>query len=341
MKFRPRTEMIGALLVALAGLFSGCQTGIHLADKTHATRSEDVDRSKVADSSIARQLIVAKVNGVEIRKNTLDDLMQRLPIIDQEQASASPQDIRKRALDQLILQELALQEAARQGLRVEALQVDKAMQKAIARLGHEEGFNEYLEKQHITAAEFRAELERYLLVQLVFSREVVAKTGVSDDEVLKEYELRKKEYVSPDKISIIDVVFFLNQNDQASVKKAEKILAKIKADKERNPRNVANNDNAFIIRDLAPLDKEREDFLYNEARKLKQDELSGVIKATDSLHIIKVTEYEPEKQMSFDEVKHVLAARLKAPAIKKRREEWEQELKKGAKIELIDSADMK
>ena len=342
MKFKTFAAATGALITVLATMTAGCQTGFHPAADSQTARLKDGGPTD-ADRAKAKETVVAKVNGVEIRNNAVEEMTQRVAAtINQEKTPTSAQDIRKRALDQLILQELVIQEAGREGMRVDPRQLDKAMRTAISNMGHEEGYKAYLENQHITNEEFQAEIERYLLIQLMFSREISSKAGaVTEDDILKEYEVRKGEYLSPEKISVIDVVLFLSENDPASIKKAEEVLAKIKADKDRDPRNIANTDGIFVIQNLSPLDKEKESLLYNEARKLKQDELSGVIKGRDSLHILKVTEYKAEKQMALEEVKAVLAAKLKAEAMKKRREAWERELKKDAKIEFIDSADGK
>jgi hypothetical protein len=102
------------------------------------------------------------------------------------------------------------------------------------------------------------QVERYLLIQAhVFQEDFFEGRAVTEDDILKEYEVRKGEYLSPEKISVIDVVLFLSENDPASIKKAEEVLAKIKADKDRDPRNIANTDGIFVIQNLSPLDKER------------------------------------------------------------------------------------
>jgi parvulin-like peptidyl-prolyl isomerase len=283
-----------------------------------------------------KKIIVAKVNGTEITKFSLIDSMNRMSAINQQMSTSESQEAtRKRALDQLVLQELALQEAVRQDLRVEETLLDKLMDKNIKNLGHEEGYRDYLEKQHLTSEEFRARIERGLLIQLIFAREVLAKISVPDEDVRKEYELRKGAFIAPEKTTVVDVVFNQTTDDQAAMKKANEILAKIDADKDKDPQNPAV-DSAFSVRSL-DLDKEKEPELYNAARKLKEGGLSGVIKAGNSLHVLRLTAYTPERQLSYEEIKGTIEGNLKAGLLNKYRQEWEQALRKDAKIEIMES----
>lgn len=292
-----------------------------------------VSSSPLASLPGDKKIIVAKVNGAEITRYSLIDSMNRLSEINQRMSINEPRETtRKKALDQLVLQELALQEAARQGLLVEDAFLDRAMEQVITNFGHEEGYQIYLEKQNLTPVEFRGQVERSLIIQLIFDREVIKKTRVPEDDVRKEYERQKDRFLTPAKVTVEDVVIFLDQDDPALMTKANEILANIKADKDKDPKNLVA-DKTFIVRSL-DIDKEKEPVLYDAALKLKPGELSGVIRTRDSVHIIQLTQYIPEKQLSYEEVKGSLEGKFRAEAQKIRRQEWERELKTGAKIEI-------
>ncbi len=337
MKLGTRTGTIEALIAMLALFTTGQAHASQLADTT--TQSGISEEAKNAGTD--RENMAAIVNGVQISEGTVNELMKRLGTEDQESNPQLRNDVRKRALNQLVLEELATQEAARQNINVKKTDLDKAMKRAISNLGHEDGYRAFLEEQRLTEPEFRAQIERYLLLQHLLSKEVTSKVAIADKDIRAEYERIKEEFVTPEKIGIVDVVFFLNYDDPASIKKVEETLAKIKADKDKNPHNVSDHDGEFVIRDLDPLAKEKEPVLYEAARKLKQGDLSGVIKTGDSLHIVQLTTYSPEQKKSYEEVKGLVGSKLKAAALKKRRIEWEQELKEKAKIELINSTDPK
>jgi len=223
--------------IAAALLITGCAKQPPAAEPVSPPQPLQLEAAAPEDKTI----IVARVNGTEISRYALIDMMNRMNAINQRMSTPEPPEvIRKKALDQLVLQELALQEAARQGLHVEDPVIDKAMEKYITSLGHEEGYQEFLAKQHLTAMEFRSQVERSLLVQQILIKEVVQKASVPAEAVRNEYEQHKDQYVTSE-----------------------------------GPR-------------------------------------------------------------PFEEVSGAIDQKLRATALQKRRQEWEQELKKDAKIELLD-----
>jgi foldase protein PrsA len=300
----------------------------------HPSGAENSAPSPVLTPQEMRKIVVARVNGVGLHMDALVEQVNRMSAANQrDSSSGSREATRQKALDRLIFQELSVQEAKRQGLTLGEGGLDNAMAKLRAKLGHDEGYNNFLAKQNISEAELRSRVERSLLIQLVFDREVIRKVSVTEDDLRKEYERDRDGFITPEKIAVVDVIFFLKQDDPASLEKANKILAQVSADKEKNPKNLVA-DGTFIVRSL-DIEKGLEPELYEAARKLKEGELSGVVRTHDSMHIIKLTRYTPESRMSFEEVKGSLEGKLKAAAQKKRSEEWEGELRKNAKIEIV------
>jgi len=261
--------------------------------------------------------------------------MNRLNAVNERRPTPEPPDvIRKKALDLLVLEELAVQQAKRQGVSLGQNGLDNAMEKLQANLGHEEGYKNYLEKEGLSEAELRSRVERSLLIQLMYGHEVVQKATVPADAARKEYEQHKDQYVAPEQIILVDVILFLKQDDSDSMKKANEVLARIQAEKDKDPSNLTT-DGTFVVRTLDS-ETDKEPLLYDAARKLKPGEVSGVISTPDSLHIIKLLKNVPEGPMPYEEVSGAIERKLRAAAQQKRRQEWEQELKKDAKIELLD-----
>jgi foldase protein PrsA len=268
---------------------------------------------------------------VDITLYSLTRMMDRMAAIDRKSATASKtEEIRKKALDQLIFQELSLQEAARQGMSVKESEIESGI---TAIVGHDtEALEKFLEKQNITAEELRSGIKRQILLQRIYVREVMEKISITDDDIRKEYERRKNEFIVPDKAEVVDVLFLLALDDPMSLKKADEVLAKINADKDKSPMDLVQ-DGTFIVRSL-DIDKEKEPTLYDAARKLKEGELSGIIKTPDSMHVIQLTRYTPEKQAPYEEVKGPLKEKMRVEAQSARFQAWEQELKDKATIEL-------
>lgn len=315
-------------VVAVAGMFTGC---------AHRGLSSGPvpPQPPLAATQEDRKIVIAKVNGVEINRYSLIDMMNHVSAINERASISEPrEEIRKKALDRLIFEELAFQESRGRGLTVGEGALDRAMGTVRANLGDEEAYKDFLAKQGITAEELRSLMERVLLLQLIIDQEVTKKTSVPDHEVRKEYERQKDELIAPGKVAVEDVVFFLDLDAPASLAKANEVLARINAAPDKDPASLVP-DGTFLVRHI-DLNREKEPVLYDAARKLQEGELSGVIRTSDSLHIIRLTTYVPERQRSYDEVKGSLETKLKTAAQRKRLKEWERDLRAGAAIEIVD-----
>ena len=202
-------------------------------------------------------------------------------------------------------------------------------------VGGEEGFKQFLEKEQLTEQDLRAQAERSLTLERIFEQEVYQKAAIPEDELKKVYEREKRSYIKPEKASVIDVFFTGKDGDSLAVKAAA-VRARLLQDKNRDPWRLVL-DGTFIVRNYE-LRKGKDGELWEEAKKMTTDDISAVIKTLDGLHVMKLREYSPERQMTFDEVKASLEYRLRAQAQEKRLHEWEKELKGAAKIEVVDRA---
>jgi len=333
----------GMLLALIAGVFFPAWTGAEDAKKKgkgEPTRSQPAQKNREAGTGEKKEstkTVVAKVNGVDITMESVIAMTNRMAGNRAlgESASEGMEEIRQKALNQLIFQELAFQEAKARGLKVNEKELEGAMADVKVKRGGEEGYRKFLEGTGLSEKELRVEVERNLLLRKIFAQEVREKVKISEDELKRIYESEKAKYHKPEKVLVIDVVLFLSIEDKASEEKGETILRKIREDKERNPWNLSL-DGTFIVRERE-IEKNKDRDLYEAARKLDVGELSGIIKTPDSLHIIKLKEYSPEEQIPFDKVKGNIERKLGAEAQQKRMHEWEAELKKGAKIEIMEA----
>ena len=268
-----------------------------------------------AEALKEKKIIVAKVNGAGITKHALTVMTNRMAALNSKTPSpATPAETRQKALDQLIFQELSVQEATRQGLHVTGTEIESAIS---ALVGHKtEDVEKLQERLNMTGAELRSEITRRILLQRIYVREVAEKISVTDDDVRKEYERRRDEFVTPEQISVVDILLSPKLGEKDSEKKAADILARINAGKDRNPHALAPDD-SFTVQDRS-LDKDKEPELYAAARKLKEGELSGVVKTGDGVHLLQLTRYTPGEQEPFDAVKDFIRKRLTTAALAKR-----------------------
>jgi parvulin-like peptidyl-prolyl isomerase len=285
------------------------------------------------DREGARSPIAARVNGAEIPVKSVTMTTNRMSA-GMGRAHSAPEvaeEMRKRALNLLILQELAWQKADG---KVERERVDRKIASLKAKSGGEEGYGKFLEQEGLSGSEATVMVEKGIVLDRTLEKEVLSRIAVSEEDLRKEYEREKDRYHTPEKVEVVDVVFFLETGERDSMKKAEEVRGRIKDEMGNNPLRLAP-DGTFIVREIE-IPKEKEGVLYEEAKKLKVDELSGVITTPDSLHVIQLKKITPEKQFSFEQVKGSIEGTLKKEALQKRMQEWESEMKRGATIEIVE-----
>jgi parvulin-like peptidyl-prolyl isomerase len=281
--------------------------------------------------------IVARVNGVGITLRSLIYTMEQFGKQQGANAEKPPENgaVRKKALDRLILEELAVQKAWAEGLKADPADVDRQIQELKTKLG-DEAFRQTLDKEQVTEKELRTAIERRIALQLINQKEIVDVAGnvpLSEEAINREYEKTKERLTVHEKMEVIDVVLFLEPEDPQSAKKAEEVLKAIMADKDRDPHSLVP-DNNYIVYDIE-VKKMQQPEIYQEARKLEVGGISGVIKTGDSLHIIKLKSYTPEKQFPLDEVRKYLEMNLREEALRNRLHQWEAEIRKDARIEIM------
>jgi len=323
--------------IALCSLFYGV-VNLTLANGEATPPAENQEKSGFSGQKEEMKAVIARVNGVDL---SLEELIKMEDLIrtQREQAAKAgvqagdSRDIWGEALDRLILQELMYQKAKALGMKVEEKDIDDAILNFKKNFGGEEEYKLFLDRGKITEKDLRREWERGQILKDIYTKEVYDKAVVTEEDLRAEYDREKRKFIIPEKIEVTDVVFFLDINDKKSLEKAEEVLKKILAEENRNPSNLAP-DSTFIVRDYTlPADGDK--VLSEAAKKLKEGEVSGVIKTGDSFHIIKLMKYSAEKQYTFDEVRGMIEKNLRAQARQKRADEWKAELKKAAKIEIL------
>jgi parvulin-like peptidyl-prolyl isomerase len=71
---------------------------------------------------------------------------------------------------------------------------------------------------------------------------------------------------------------------------------------------------------------------------LKTGELSDIVRNEEGLHIVKLTQHTQARQVTFEEARPGIEARLRSAAQQRRLEEWTLQLKTKAKIDIRDEA---
>jgi parvulin-like peptidyl-prolyl isomerase len=310
---------------------SGIALAADDAPANDGASSREVTKETSSRQELPNKMVVARVNGAEITMDSLVKMMNRISA--KIKNGADREVVQQQALDRLILQNLALKKALKDGLAADKKNVTAALANLKKNLGGEEEYKNFLVKEQVTEEDLQSQIFRSLTLELAYAREVYNKVTIPEEAVKKEYEKEKARYVTPEKMRVVDVLFLQQGEIKTVHKTANKVLKKIREDKEQNPWNLSL-DGTFIVRAI-DLNGDKDGSLYQAAKKLQVGELSGVINTSESLHIIKMKEYTPERQMTLEEVRGNIENALRVPAQDRRLREWEQELRKEASIEIV------
>ncbi len=283
----------------------------------------------------AKKVVVARVNGADISMYQLIRAMNRVaPKYVHKGEEPTPEitaRIRKEALDRLVFEELAVQQAKKGGINPKPDAVENVIKQVKKNMGTEEAYKDYLKKNDLTEDALKKLIERGQRYQMITAKEIYRKVKVDEKLVRAEYEKEKSRYMIPDNF-VVDDVFFLKGKDESMKKKAGQVLETIK--KNNNDVWKLILDGTFIVRQIR-VTKEQFPEIYKTMAGMKVDDLSGVINGKDGFHIVKVEKKEPAHLASFKEAESTIEAEFLVPAQNKRKEEWEKELKKHAKIVIM------
>jgi len=297
---------------------------------------EAAKAAEVRKAEEAKKIIVARVNGADINMFMLVRAMNRVaPKYVKEGEEASPETtmkIKRAALDRLIFEELAVQEAIRQGINPAPEAIEAVVSQIKTNLGSEQDYRDYLQNSFLTEDTLKKMIERSQRYELITAREIYGKVKVDEKLLQAEYEKEKGRFILPENFVAEDVYFLQGKDEETTRKKAGEVLGTIK--KNDNDMWKLVLDGTFIVRKIT-VTSEKYPEIYKTMTGMKVGDLSGVMKDKDGFHIIKVIKKEPSRQLSFEETKSSIEPKFLVPAQDQRREEWEKELRKDAKIEIL------
>lgn len=281
MKAIASTKTIAAAL-CIAALF-GCQKGS--TGSTTETKKEGP--------------VVAEVNGSTITTGDFTRELKNLPEYLKSMAD-TPQG-RKEMMDTMVIRELILQQAAKDGL-------DKSPE----------------------IAEKLADLKKRLIVESFLKKKVETDAKVSDEDLKKFYEQNKDKFKTGDQMRASHILV-------KTEKAAKDILAQIKAGGKFEDLAKKNSVDASAAQggDLGWFNKGSMVPVFEKAALgLKEGQVSDVVKSDFGYHIIKLTGKRAAGVRPFEEVKEQIKAAVMPSKQQEVFQKIKDELKKTAKINI-------
>ena len=273
-------------------------------------------RASTGGKIVSLDRVVAVVNDDALTQYDLDD--QKRAVLRQMKAqrmTPPPNDVlEKQILDRMITERALLQYAKESGLRVDDVQVERT----IARVAQDnklspDEFRRAVESEGLTYTKYREEMRNEIMIQRLRDREVDSKIAVSDAEVDNflatvavqaggdvEYRLAHILVAVPEQASPEQI--------EGKRRRAEEALAQITTgtDFAQVAAGFSDAPDALKGGDLGWRAPARLPTVFADpVRKLKENEVSGVLRSAAGFHIVKLMEKRSRNQPMVVEQAHV------------------------------------
>lgn len=241
--------------------------------------------------------VLAEVNNGTITTGDFDRELKNLP--EYLKAMADTPQGRKEMLDTMVIRELILQQAAKEGLD-KGPDIEEKLQ----------------------------DLKKRLIVESFLKKKVEAESKVSDEDLKKFYEQNKDKFKTGEQIRASHILV-------KTEKEAKDILAKLKSggNFEELAKKYSVDSSAAKGGDLGWFGKGSMVPVFEKAAlALKEGQISGIVKSDFGFHIIKLTGKRPAGIRPFEEVKEQIKGAIMPTKQQEVFQKIKEELKKTAKI---------
>jgi parvulin-like peptidyl-prolyl isomerase len=303
-------------------------------------------------SSSSGKVVDQVVGVVDSEVITLSELNDAMPLYGKANIldEGNPLDkeirlrqARKEILDLLIEEKLLQRVASRFGIKIEAADVDKAIERI-----RQEGYSSDEQmKKDLAAHGFSQEGYRHFLMgQLRRTRVIEAlirpDVSMAEDKLRAYYQSHAENYISPEvRVSqiLIQVPPETTANDwQAAKKKMERVLQELKKGATFEKMAALYSNDAASSRsggDLGFFAKgEMIPMLEQVVFTMDVGAMSGVIQSTQGLHLLKVTDKKPGSIPTFEEAKARVMADYYQQEVTRLYAKWLQDLKARSNVEI-------
>ena len=283
MKFITTTKLFTATLCVAA--LVGCQGG----STSGGANTQGKKEGKV----------LAEVNSGSITTADFDRELKNLP--EYLKAMADTPQGRKEMLDTMVIRELILQQASKDGLDKGA-DIEEKLQ----------------------------DLRKRLVVESFLKKKVEVESKVSDEEMKKFYDQNAEKFKSGEQIKASHILV-------KTEKEAKDIVAQLKAggNFEELAKKLSSDSSAAKGGDLGWFGKGSMVPAFEKAAlALKEGQISDVVKSDFGFHIIKLTGKRPAGIRPFEEVKEQIKGAIMPTKQQEVFQKIKEELKKDAKITI-------
>ncbi len=297
-----------------------------------------------------------KVSGIAVLVNdepiTTYDLAKEQEALKSGTGDAASQDtpaareqLRQAALDSLINKKLIAQKVKELDIKVSDEEVRQAIED-VKKTNNitEENLRAALAARGISFDEYKVQLKEQLERLRLISLEVRSKIQVTEKEIQDYYNAHAGNYQVDEAFHARQIFFSIPANaseDQQKkiVDKAEKVLREAKAggDFAELAKKYSDDPSGKEGGDLGFLKKGELLPAFEKALStMKAGEVSGLVRTSAGIHIIKLVELREGKKQSFDSAKREVEDQLYKQKSEERFSQWLEGLHKNAAIEMVE-----
>ncbi len=292
--------------------------------------------------------IVARVNDDVI---TLSELQEEgLPLFERLRANYAGKELEyqvqhaeREFLDQLILRRLQLQYASQIGINASENEINAALKDVLNRNNlTQEALTDLLTREGLTLQDYKDRLREQIILARLMNQAVRSRVSVDASEVEAYYKTHQDEFSQPAQARVRHIFFRIDPDAappqvDAVRERASRVLREARngGDFGELARRYSEDATAANGGDLGVIKRgqavpEFEEVIF----ALKEGDVSEVLRTPNGLHIVKIDAFTKGSEQPFPEIKAEIERRLLQDKIKQRFQDWTNELKDRAFIEI-------
>jgi len=322
--------------VTLAGLAWGLTLGASATVFGQASGSRTAPRDEV----------VARVNGAAV---TAADLSAEVETIYPSSpghgglAAEKMKAIRSQALEELIVRELAYQQAEKLKAVVPMAETQAEYERLRQKLGPAT-FDRELQASGLTSQQYLKQLQRQMTLERLMREKTVLPSRVGPTALRAYYDQNPTKFQRPEQVHARLIT--ANVDRQAKPEEVAKAKAKIdtayrelQGGKDFGAVAEQYSDDLYRVKggDLGWVHRGRlEPDFEKVAFSLPLGKVSEPFRTSYGFSLMKVEAREPARQMTFAEISSALQQELEQRKMLELRSAWVEQLKKNARIEIVD-----
>jgi peptidyl-prolyl cis-trans isomerase C len=288
---------------------------------------------------------VAVVNGVIIRQDEfdreLDFFVKRAAPDGQQIPDFQLAKIKNDVLESLIDREVLFQESKKKGIEVKADAISDQLKGIKQKYPDEAQFAKLLKEMGLTESDVESQIKRGMAIQQLISTEVAEKVKISDEESKEYYDNHPEFFKKPEQVRASHILIKVDENaSEAQKTEARKKIKEVQQKLQKGedfatlaktysegPSGPGGGNLGYFRR--GQMVKPFEDAAFS----LKTGETSDIVETRFGYHLIKVFDKQPEKTMTYAEIKDQLNEHLKKQKLETEVDVYIDNLREGAKIE--------